>query len=149
MKATTLLEYQHRNLRELCEAIEHGSAATRASLLPQLAGDLVAHMAVEEQVFYPAACAALHEEGWLGSCRNDRMVARQTLHRALGASPDGEEFRVAIGELRGLVSRHAHEEEDVLFPQLEKALDARAMRELGISMLAVYDVEVEAGFADD
>jgi hypothetical protein len=44
------------------------------------------------------------------------------------------------------VARHAHEEQDELFPRLEKALDAAAMRQLGMSMLAMYDVAVESGY---
>jgi hypothetical protein len=148
MKATTLLEHQHRNLEELFDAVERGSAGMRASLLPQLAGDLAAHIAMEEQVFYPAACEALHEDTWLGTCRLRRAQARQSLSRALGAPLDGEEFQRAIHELRGLVTRHAEEEED-LFPRLEKALDTGAMRALGQSMAALYDAKVESGYALD
>jgi hemerythrin-like domain-containing protein len=148
MKATTLLEHQHRQLQELCETVERGSASMRASLLPQLASDLAAHIAVEEEVFYPAACAALHDDGWLGACRSKKHEVRQSLHRALGAAPDGEEFAHAISQLRRLVDGHA-QEEDVLFPRLEKALDARAMRDLGVSMLALYDLQVEASYKDD
>jgi len=146
MKATTLLEHQHRNLEELCETVERGSASMRVSLLPQLAGDLQALMAVEEELFYPAACAALHDEAPLVCCREHREEARRSLLRALEAAPDGEEFEQAIGELRSLVARHAHEEKGELFPRLEKALDAAAMRRLGTEMLAMYDVQVESGY---
>jgi hemerythrin-like domain-containing protein len=149
MKATTLLEHQHRNLQELCDTVERGSAGMRASLLPQLAGDLRAQIAVEEQVFYPAACEALHEETWLRSCHAYRAEARRSLDRALEAPIEGEEFASAIGELRGLLAQHAHEEKDVLFPRLEKVLDAGAMRRLGMSMMAFYDVEVESGRGGD
>jgi hypothetical protein len=147
MKATTLLERQHRNLQQLCEAVERGSASIRASLLPQLAGDLVAHIAVEEQVFYPAACAALNEEGWLRSGRSWHSRARQSLDRALDSAIDGDEFERAIGELREAVELHAEESEEMLFPRLERALDAGAMRELGVSMMSLYHTKVEAGFA--
>lgn len=147
MKATTLLEHQHRNLEELCDAVEMGSASMRASLLPQLAGDLAAHIAVEEQVFYPVVCAALHEDELLEALRARRVAARRSLDRALHAAPDGEEFTRAIEELRGLVSEHAAEEEDVLFPRLEKALDAQTMRALGESIRALYEREVETGYA--
>lgn len=146
MKATTLLERQHRNLQELCETVERGSASMRVSLLPQLAGDLSALMAVEEQLFYPAACAALHDEAPLDVCREHGDEARRSLHRALEASPEGAEFEQAIGNLRQAVVRHAHEEQDELFPRLEKALDAAAMRQLGMSMMAMYDVAVESGY---
>ena len=147
MKATTFLVHQHKNLRELCDAVVTGSASMRASLLPQLASDLAANIAVEERVFYPAACAALHDEEWLGACHDRHVAARRSIDRALGASPDGEEFAEAIGELRGLVTRQAEEEESGLFPRLEEALGASEMRALGQSMLDVYDREVEATYA--
>lgn len=147
MKATTLLEQQHRNLRQLCDVVEQGSASMRESLLPQLAGDLAAHLAMEEQVFYPAACAALHEYAWMTSSRSWHAHARQSLDRALDAPVDGDEFAHAIGELRSAVELHAEEDEAVLFPRLESVLDAGALRRLGLSMMALYDAKQETGHA--
>jgi hemerythrin superfamily protein len=147
MKATTLLEQQHRNLQELCDVVEQGSARMRESLLPQLAGDLAAHLAMEEQVFYPAACAALDEYAWLSKSRSWQAQARQSLDRALDAPVEGEEFARAIGELRAAVALHAEEDEAVLFPRLEGVLDPGAMRRLGLSMMALYDAKQETGYA--
>lgn len=147
MKPTILLERQHRNLQQLCEAVERGSASVRESLLPQLAGDLVAHFAVEEQLFYPAVCAALHEDERVRSDKSCHAEARRHLERALAAPVEGDEFSQAIGALRDVVERHAWEEEEVLFPQLEDALDSGAMRELGLSMMSLYHTKVEAGYS--
>jgi hemerythrin superfamily protein len=147
MKPTTLLERQHRNLQQLCEAVERGSEKIRESLLPQLAGDLVAHIAVEEQIFYPAVCEALHEDGWMQSSRARHTQARQSLDRVIGLPVVSDEFTEAIGQLRNAVELHAEEEEEVLFPRLEGALSAGAMRELADSMLSLYHAKVEAGYA--
>ena len=147
MKATTLLQQQHRNLRQLCDVVEQGSPSIRASLLPQLAGDLAAQLAMEEKVFYPAACEALDEQGWMSSRREWHARARQSLERALDAAVDGEEFARAIEELRSAVELHAAEDEAVLFPRLERALDPGAMRQLGLSMTALYDAKQETGYA--
>jgi hemerythrin-like domain-containing protein len=147
MKATTLLERQHRNLQQLCEAVERGSASIRESLLPQLAGDLVAHIAVEEQVFYPAASAALNEDAWVRSSHARHAQAMRSLDRTLDAPLDGDEFDEAIGDLRMVVELHAEEEEEGLFPRLEGAMDARAMRDLAIAMMTLYHAKVEAGYA--
>jgi len=147
MKATTLLGQQHGNLQQLCQVVEEGSANLRQSLLPQLAGDLAAHLMVEEQVFYPAACAALREPGWMASSDAWHIHARQSLERAMDAAVDSEEFALAIGELRLALARHADEDREVLFPRLERALDAAAMRELGLTMLALYHAKLEAGYA--
>jgi hypothetical protein len=149
MKATTLLERQHRNLQQLCEAVERGSASIRESLLPQLAGDLVAHIAVEEQIFYPAACAALSEAAWMRSGAARHAEAMRSLDTALDSPLDGEDFARAIGELRAALELHAEEEEEGLFPRLEGALDPRAMRELALSMMSLYHTRVEAGYARD
>jgi hypothetical protein len=146
MKATTLLEQQHRSLRELCDVVEQGSASMRESLLPQLAGDLAAHLAMEEQVFLPAACEALHEQAWTDRGLSWHALARQSLERALDAPVDGDEFGSAIRDLRAAVGRYAEQEEAVLFPRLERALDAGAMRELALSMMALYDAKQETGF---
>ncbi|HZU83220.1 MAG TPA: hemerythrin domain-containing protein [Polyangiaceae bacterium] len=147
MKATTLLERQHRNLQQLCEAVERGSPSIRESLLPQLAGDLAAHIAVEEAIFYPAACEALREDGWMRSGRARHAQARSSLERTLDAAFDSDEFDRAIGELRVAVELHAEEQEEILFPQLERALDDAMMRRLAISMLTLYHAKVEAGYA--
>ena len=148
MKATILLERQHRNLQQLCEAVERGSARVRESLLPQLAGDLVAHLAVEEQLFYPAACAALNEDAVVRSDKSRHAEARIQLERVLSVSvEDDDGFAAAMGALRDVVERHAEEEEEVLFPQLEDAIDSGAMRELGLSMMSLYHSKVEAGYS--
>lgn len=148
MKATILLERQHRNLQQLCEAVERGSARIRESLLPQLAGDLVAHFAVEEQLFYPAVCAALHEDAVARSDKSRHAEARLQLERVLAVPvEDDDMFAQAMGALRDVVERHAEEEEAVLFPQLEGALDSGAMRELGLSMMSLYHAKVEAGYS--
>ena len=149
MKATTLLEHQHRNLEELCDAVAQGSAGMRACLLPQLAGDLAAHIAMEEQVFYPAACEALHEDAWMQAFKARRAQAQESLHRAREVPIEGEEFARIIGELRGLVACNASEEESRLFPLLERAMDGTAMRALGQAMADLYDAKVEAGYLLD
>ncbi len=147
MKATTLLERQHRNLQQLCEAVERGSASIRESLLPQLAGDLDAHIAVEEEIFYPAACRALHEDRWAQESSTRHTQARHFLEQAFEAPLDGDEFAHAIGELRNVVELHAEAEEEILFPQLEQVLSPPAMRQLATSMMALYHAKVEAGYA--
>jgi hemerythrin-like domain-containing protein len=147
MKATILLERQHRNLQQLCEAVERGSASIRQSLLPQLAGDLVAHIAVDEQVFYPAACEAMHDDTWLPSSRTRLAQARRSLERALAVSVDCDEFGDAIGELRNAIELHAEEEEELLFPRIESLLSADHMRALALACLSLYHAKVEAGYA--
>ena len=146
MKATTLLERQHQNLRQLCDAVERGSANARALLLPQLAGELAAHFAVEGQLFYPAVSAALHEDFWMRAGERRHAQALSWLDQALDSPLDGEEFARAMAGLRRAVDVHATEDAQ-LFDNLERTFDRDALRKLGRSMLSLYPSKVEAGYA--
>src|SRR5260370_20119654 len=146
MKSTTLLERQNRNRSQLGAAVERGSARTGESLLPQLAGDLVAHIAVEEQLFYPTVSRALHDENLLRESRARQAQAKRSLERMLDTSVDGKEFERAMGELRAVVELHAEEEEGRLFPPVEHAIEGNATRELADAMMALYHAKVEAGY---
>jgi iron-sulfur cluster repair protein YtfE (RIC family) len=151
MKATTLLERQHRNLQQLCEAVERGSASVRESLLPQLAGDLMAHLAVEDQLFYPTILEVFGEEGWPGlhRMRQRHEHATESIEQALEASVGGEAFERAITDLRDVIELHAQEEEEALFPRVERELEASASRELARAMMSLYHAKVEAGYSRD
>jgi len=147
MKATTLLERQNRNLQHLCEAVARGSASVRQSLLPQLAGDLAAHFAVEDRLFYAAVGKTLGEEAWGAEGRARHDQAMDALDRILEAALDGVEFDRAMTELQLVIELHAQEEEEGLFPRLERTLEADASRALASAMMALYHAEVEAGYS--
>ena len=52
MKATSLLEKQHRKVESLFKKLSGKSASTE--LVEELASNLAAHMAIEQDIFYPA-----------------------------------------------------------------------------------------------
>jgi iron-sulfur cluster repair protein YtfE (RIC family) len=147
MKATTLLERHHRNLKQLCEAVEQGSAGMRESLLPQLAGDLLAHLAVEAQVFYPAILEVMGKDAIAVQARMRQRHARATdaIREALAASLDSEEFERVILALKVVIEVHAEEEEETLFPRIERALEAEESRALAREMMCLYHSKVEEG----
>ena len=51
MKATSLLEKQHRKVESLFKKLSGKSASTE--LVEELASNLAAHMAIEQDIFYP------------------------------------------------------------------------------------------------
>jgi hemerythrin-like domain-containing protein len=147
MKATTLLERQHRNLQQLCEAVERGSVSIRESLMPQLAADLGAHIAVEDKLFYPVVSQTLHEDAWTRQGRARHAEARRHLDRALDAAFDGPDFSAAMSGLRATVELHADQEEELLFPRFEDAIGPEGMRNLARAMMELYHTVVERGYA--
>jgi hemerythrin-like domain-containing protein len=147
MKPTTLLERQHRNLQQLSEAVERGSVSMRESLLPQLAADLAAHIAVEDKLFYPVVSQTLHEDAWMRQGRARHAEARHYLERALDSAFDGPEFSAAMGGLRATIELHAEQDEEHLFPRFERALAPDAMKKLARAMMDLYHTVVERGYA--
>jgi hypothetical protein len=55
MKATTLLENQHRKVEAIFKKLENAKPNSAAALVTELATDLAGHMVIEEEIFYPAA----------------------------------------------------------------------------------------------
>lgn len=146
MKSTTLLERQHRNVQQLCEAVERGSPSIRESLLPQLANDLFAHFRIEEQLFFPAVRAALGECEPHSPPPDAHGLLRTYLEHILDTPPADEEFAVRIAELRSALEAHIEEEEELLFPTIEAALSPSENRALAERMMALHHASVEDGY---
>ena len=52
MKATSLLEHQHRKVEAIFKKLEGGRGDAQ-TLVVALANDLAAHMVIEQETFYP------------------------------------------------------------------------------------------------
>ena len=91
--------------------------AARASLVADLAGEVLPHAAAEEQTIYPAA--ALH--GGLIGTVNEMLAEYHTLSAAAGALTglaDGTAASGRAGQIAELFAAHAARENDVLLPAL-------------------------------
>lgn len=55
MDATELLTKQHRIVEQLFSQLKEASSDSREDIVTNLARNLVAHMKIEEEIFYPAA----------------------------------------------------------------------------------------------
>ena len=142
-KATALLEKQHRKVEKLFAAIDSAKGSPKA-LVHELATDLLGHMVIEEKLFYPATLAVKEDlvlEGY-----EEHVVARFALERLLAASPKERSFKAKAKTLKDIVLDHAKEEEDELFPKVEKAMSADALRELGAKMKRLFDETVAGGW---
>lgn len=144
MKATSLLEDQHRTIEALFEKLECGQGDPRATLAT-LANHLIAHMAVEQEIFYPA----VHEvDGdFVGESFEEHALAEVALKRLLAASTDEPWFKARVTALKVLIAHHVAEEEEELFPQVEEMISSEsAQEELGKRLAARFREVYETGF---
>jgi iron-sulfur cluster repair protein YtfE (RIC family) len=143
MKATSLLEHQHRKIEDLLKKLESG-VVDHAAVLDELANSLAAHMAIEQDIFYPAIKRL--SEDLVNESYEEHALAEVALKRLIGTDPEDDEFLARVTALKDLLQHHLQEEEDELFPCVAAALDRDALEQLGQTMQQRYATVLQAGF---
>jgi len=133
MKATALLEEQHRKAEALFSKLESGDAG----VLAELANELVAHMTIEQEIFYPAVRSIDADKVTVSF--EEHAVTELALKRLLAADQNEETFPARVNVLQELVQRHIDEEESDLFPTVEAELSNDQLEVLGEQMKWRFD----------
>jgi hypothetical protein len=150
MKATRILIAQHRAIEALFEELarethRHG----RARAASRLTEEIIAHMAGEEAIFYPAVQRVLGRsfgprespaharstETIDAPAADPHFMLRVQLRRGLATGVQDAAFEPRSEALRLLFAHHAEVEETVLFPQVEEALADSQLETLGADVL--------------
>ncbi|HKP56907.1 MAG TPA: hemerythrin domain-containing protein [Polyangiales bacterium] len=143
MLATRLLEKQHRKVEAIFAKLEKRSGDVE-ELLTELSNDLAAHMAIEQEIFYPAIQRIDHS--LVLESYEEHAIAEVALKRLLSADTETDEFIARVVTLKELIEHHVKEEEEELFPKVKKALDEDRLGELGAQMQKQFERVVKAGF---
>jgi hemerythrin superfamily protein len=145
MKATDLLKQQHREVEELFERIENAEAREKKALFEELATNLVAHDAIEREIFYPACERQMGDEEILREALVEHGLVEFTLFQADRETRDEDALDARIKVLKDIVEHHVEEEEKELFPKVEKALSGQ-LEQLGAAMEARFEEAKEEDF---
>ncbi len=141
MNAIDLLKTQHQKTKDaLEEMIENEDMDPQELRL--LADELVAHMVIEEHVFYPRVKEL--DEDLIVESFEEHAVARFELGRVMIAKSE-EEKKARLTVLKELVGHHIEEEEHELFPKVRSRIPAQELERLGEKMEMLFDKAVEAG----
>lgn len=144
MKATALLESQHRKVEALFKKLENGRTDPQV-VLEELANSLAAHMAIEQEIFYPKVKEI--DADVINESYEEHAVAELALKRLLMTDPEEEAFMARVTTLKELIEHHVQEEEEELFPAVEKKVNEAQLAQLGKLMKARFEEVMEAGFA--
>lgn len=139
MNAIELLKMHHKQTKEALEKMSEGEIDKDEVRL--LADELVAHMVIEEHVFYPRI-RELKKDLVMESFE-EHAVARFELARAMVSRGEDQKTRLTV--LKELIEHHVEEEEEELFPKVQKAISEQELEKLGDRMEAMFDKAVEAG----
>jgi hypothetical protein len=138
MKATELLEKQHDEVQSLFKKLEDADEAEQKEIFEELARSLVAHDAIERQIFYPACEKALGMTDLLGESLVEHGVVEFMLYEADQALGK-DDFKFKWTVLQEALEHHIEEEESDLFPDVEKSIDEEELESLGEKMEEAFD----------
>lgn len=135
--ALSILKADHANVKALFTKIkdttERGTK-TRRDLLERIEQELKAHMMVEEELVYPAVRQAVSsKEGdkMFFEALEEHRAATNVLADLKKTDLASSAFAGRVKVLAELVTHHADEEEEELFPLAKKHMSNDELRELG------------------
>lgn len=139
MDATKLLKSQHAEVKALFGRYEKiKDAGQKQSLFNEIADDLAAHCTIEEKVFYPSVYIGPLKDK-LKEAVEEHLGAKRVIADLLKMKPSDEQFDAKMTVLKEEIEHHVKEEEDDLFPEVEKTFDARELTAMGDQMKAMFD----------
>ncbi len=143
MDAIKLIEKQHDEIDQLFEELKEAkSDEDKRKLFAQVADSLAAHMAMEEEVFYPAV-KARSIEPLLLEATEEHLAIRRVLNDLLDTQPSDPRFAAKLSVVREQHEHHANEEEEKdLHPLVRKMFEKDELEELGQQMRAMFDRRV-------
>jgi len=148
MKATKLLKTHHRKVETLFKDIEKtDDAAEKSRLFEELAADLVAHDTIEREIFYPAYEQAAGMTKRLGESLVEHGIVEFCLYQADQAQGNGD-FEFKLTALKEVVQHHVDEEEEELFPKVEKALGEELLARIGMQMELRFENAKQADYRE-
>ena len=138
--ACTLLDEDHNKVARLLQQYKTAPDASRKRVLAQeIRHELMVHMQIEEEVFYPAFRDATGDAHRVDDSEREHRELRELLGRVDSGHPDD---RLML-ELEDAVLHHVNDEREKMFPQARKAFGLAAMADL-VRRLQARKVEVEA-----
>jgi hemerythrin superfamily protein len=112
--ACTLLDEDHNEVIGMFEQYKAAHDAQRQQLLAsRIAQELIVHMQIEEEIFYPAFERATGDEGVLKEARHEHTEARELLSKI---DRDRSNAKLML-ELEDVMLDHINDEREKMFPK--------------------------------
>ncbi|MEO8280325.1 MAG: hemerythrin domain-containing protein [Ideonella sp.] len=133
--AVQLLTADHREVKSLFQEyqklVDHeADDDEKQELAQQICMMLTVHATVEEEVFYPAAEAAIKEPDLIDEANVEHASAKELIAQIESTDASDKFYDARVKVLGEYIDHHVKEEEGELFPQCRKAkMDLVAMGE--------------------
>ena len=127
--AIAMLKADHRLVEDLFEEFEKAKSDTqKTSIVSQICKELIVHMQLEEEIFYPAVKAALNDHDLVPEGVVEHTSVKDLIAEVKDKAPYGEMYDAKVKVMNELVEHHVKEEEEEMFVKaLETKLDLKAL----------------------
>jgi hypothetical protein len=140
--ALELLTAQHEEIDELLAKVRaDGDAAAFA----RLSDRIVAHMALEQDLFYPVIAATITGE-IMGEVMLEHVAIKRVLAELVWVGVEDETFSPLLDDLATLLDGHAGWQEEQLFQVVAESVPAETLAALG-GQLAQHETASPAAIA--
>ncbi len=140
MDAIELLKRQHRFVEDLLSQIEQEGEdeEEKLELVQELADNIAAHTAIEEQIFYPAVYGD-DTRDLLEEALEEHLALKRLIVDLVTIDSSDAEFEAKVEVLKERVAHHVEEEERELFPKVTAELSSSYLVSMGTEMEALFD----------
>ncbi|MCB5208082.1 hemerythrin domain-containing protein [Methylovorus mays] len=115
----------HKNVKKLfkqyTKLAEKDDIEGKASIANQICLELTVHTRVEEEIFYPAARAAIHDDDLLNEAVVEHSSAKSLIGQIQSMNPADPMYDAKMTVLSEYIEHHVEEEEKEMFPKVKKA----------------------------
>jgi hemerythrin superfamily protein len=131
--AIALLKADHKEVKGMVEQFKKSrSDSKKADLAQQICAALEVHAEIEEEIFYPAAREAMHQNDGelIDEAEVEHTSVKELVAKIKGGSSGDGLWEAEVKVLGEYVNHHVKEEEGEIFPKIRKSkVDLKAIGE--------------------
>ena len=136
--AVKLLMKDHAEVKKMFKEFEKLASKSdtngKVAVANKICMELIIHTQVEEEVFYPAARAAIDDEDMMNEAKVEHDSAKDLIAQIQSMDPEDAMYDAKVIVLGEYIEHHVKEEEKEMFPKVKKA--KCDLEELGEKMAA-------------
>ena len=123
--AIKLLTADHAKVKKMFKEFEKLSKKDdeegKQELATQICQELMVHAQLEEEIFYPAAREAIEDEDLMNEAVVEHNSAKELIAQIQSMGASDPMFDATVKVLGEYVNHHIEEEQNEIFPKVEKA----------------------------
>ena len=124
VSAIALLKEDHDYVKQAYrqfEKMDHEDLEAVQGLVKNVCAALEVHTRIEEEVFYPPVRKALDDEDMMNEAEIEHDSAKTLIRQLKRMKPSNEKYVATFTVLCEYVLHHVKEEEDEMFPKVQRA----------------------------